>query len=85
MLMCKLPLDQEARVEMDSGRMEPSSSGHSSISLGKGGVQVEVGGDVKGEGHESSDYCAAVIQRFYRGYRTRCLLANSVVVIVELW
>ncbi|KAK1393559.1 hypothetical protein POM88_012615 [Heracleum sosnowskyi] len=69
-------------MEVDSGRMEPSSSRQSSILSVKGGVQVEVDGDVKCEGRESSDYCAAVVQRFYRGYRTCRLLADSV---EELW
>lgn len=41
---------------------------------------------VKCEEFDSSDYSAAMkVQKFYRGYRTRRLLADSAVVAEELW
>lgn len=72
----------------DSSRVAPFSScygdvgdSNSSSSVVENEVAVKCDKEF-----ESSDYSAAMkVQKFYRGYRTRRLLADSAVVAEELW
>lgn len=61
-----------------------STSVASALKSPENEVLQQVG--VKCEEFDSSDYSAAMkVQKFYRGYRTRRLLADSAVVAEELW
>lgn len=83
-------MEVASSYDHESSRVAPFSSCYGAGDTTSGGASAfkspenEVA--VKCEEFDSSNYSAAMkVQKFYRGYRTRRLLADSAVVAEELW